>query len=1051
MKWFILPLFIIFYSLQTYAQWTNEASPVPDFIHGICYPSDQVGYINDIAGNVSKTINGGMTWSNFIHITSGRTHYPYFLNSEKGFISSIGGKILRTENGGDSWQTIQLNTNVWLFKFSFPTTSRGYIIGNSGYIAKTNDGGLSWSNIISPTSEDLRAVTFLDTSLGWIGGTGCLYKTTNGGNTWVRYNGISNYATVREISFPSQTIGYIVGDNGIIYKTTNQGIDWFVQSSPTSSSLNCATFLNDERGYAVGNYGSLIVTTNGGQNWMAQNSGVSHHLVAAYFKNSSIGYVGGGIEGSYNPSVLLKTNNGGFPAPFLNLTSPNGSETWLVGSSHQIKWTNQMATYLNLDYTTNNGITWLSIATNYPAALNSYSWIVPNTPSGNCKVRITDAAASLTDVSDNVFTINSITVTTPNGGECWQVLTNHNIKWTSTNVTSVNLDYSTNNGTTWISIAQEYNNSGTYNWTVPNVTSNNCKVKISDASMNGNYDISNATFSITPEVVLAKITADTLYYDSNFLGTVDKQVSGSTSIGNNLTYNWIINDVDVYNNVAPTITLHSGLNKIKLQVTGASGANSSDSMFTNIIASRNITGGKIYSGISEYNNRFYLTSADKAVYEIDSLGNKLKSFLTGGSLQSVLTISQSGKLFTGSTDTRMYSFDPNLIPIWDKATGGVIKYAPAISGDGATVYCATNTGNLIAYDVATGNLKWGFQTEGVVTSSPVVMLDDNNKDVIYAGTSSGYLYAVRDNGATGDLFWRKELSDTIFSSVAVFPNGLNSMLFTGTKGGYLYRIKWDGTFEENWKVNINSPIYSSPVIDGDNVIYIGAKNGGLYAYSIDFSSTSSPLFSYPLESGIIGTPAISNNGNLYVGTEKGYLYTFSKDSTLTLLWKSNLYSSIVSSALVTESGLIYTGTVKGDVFVIKEPSFTRSLNKPIWPTYMGNNQRSKVTSINVTGLVNDEVKITDYKLMQNYPNPFNPTTKIDYQVPYSSNVIIDIYSVTGEKVVNLINKNQTAGYYSVELGTSHNLASGIYFYRMSATSIEGNHNFTSIRKMILLK
>jgi len=1052
MKWLMLPLVLLFLSIQSYAQWTSISPPVPDIIHGICFPDSQIGYINDIAGNVTKTTNGGITWSNYIHITSKMTLDALFLNVNKGFIAANGGTILKTVNGGDSWQSIQLNTNVLLFRMCFPSETTGYIVGNAGFIAKTTNGGDTWFNLQSSTNTDLRSVAFIDSMKGWAGGTDGLYKTTNGGSTWIHYSGIG-YGTIRQISFPVDNIGYLVGDNGLLYKTTNQGMSWFSQVSPTSSSLNYAEFLTAERGYAVGNYGAIIATTNGGLNWINQNSGVSHHFVIAYFKNSSVGYCGGGTEGYSNATVLLKTLNGGFPFPALNLTSPNGNELWLNNSTHSITWNSQMVTYLNLDYTTNNGTSWISIATNYPATLNSYSWIVPVTPSTQCRVRIINTSdGTLRDSSENVFTINSITVTSPNGGESWQVLSNHSIKWLANNVDSVNLDYSSNNGSTWNSIIHEFSNTGTYNWTVPNISSNFCKVKVSDASHPGNFDISNAVFSITPEVIQAKIIADSIYLDVNFKSYVEKQVNGNSSIGFNLTYEWRINDVDIYSGATPVVKLYSGLNKIKLHVTGLSGAVSSDSMYSNVFASRNITGGAINSGVSQFANHFYITSADKAVYEIDSIGNKLRTFLTGGSIQSVLTISQAGKLFTGSTDTRLYAFDTTLIPLWDKATGGVIKYAPAISGDGSTVYCVTNTGNLIAYDVINGNLKWGYQTEGIATSSPVVLLDENNKNIIYAGTSSGYLYAIKDNGSTGDLFWRKALSDTIFSSIAVFPNGQNSLLFTGTKGGYLFRIKWDGTFDENWKVNLNSAVYSSPVIDGGNVIYIGTKSGMLYGYSIDFTTSSTPKYSYSLESGIIGTPAIGINGNIYVGTEKGYLFSLLKnDSTLSLLWKSNLYSSIQSSALVTESGLVYVGTSKGDVYVLKEPTSVAQMNKAVWPTYKGNNQRSKVFSVNLTGIKDNEITVSEYKLMQNYPNPFNPSTRINYQVPYNSNVLIEIYSITGERIFTLFNNEQAAGSYSVEVGMGQKLASGIYFYRMIATSNEGNHIFTSVKKMLLLK
>ncbi|MDR3667429.1 MAG: T9SS type A sorting domain-containing protein, partial [Ignavibacteriaceae bacterium] len=91
-----------------------------------------------------------------------------------------------------------------------------------------------------------------------------------------------------------------------------------------------------------------------------------------------------------------------------------------------------------------------------------------------------------------------------------------------------------------------------------------------------------------------------------------------------------------------------------------------------------------------------------------------------------------------------------------------------------------------------------------------------------------------------------------------------------------------------------------------------------------------------------------------------------------------------------------------------------------------------------------------YSLSQNYPNPFNPSTRIDYNLPSDSRVTLDIYNITGEKVSQLVNKEQPAGYYSVNFGSSK-LSSGVYFYRITAVDKSNKNNFSEIKKMILLK
>ncbi|MEQ9309207.1 MAG: discoidin domain-containing protein [Balneolaceae bacterium] len=87
---------------------------------------------------------------------------------------------------------------------------------------------------------------------------------------------------------------------------------------------------------------------------------------------------------------------------------------------------------------------------------------------------------------------------------------------------------------------------------------------------------------------------------------------------------------------------------------------------------------------------------------------------------------------------------------------------------------------------------------------------------------------------------------------------------------------------------------------------------------------------------------------------------------------------------------------------------------------------------------------TELKLDQNYPNPFNPTTNISYTIPVAGNVELSIYSLSGQKVVELVNERQPSGQHVVSWDAS-TLASGIYFYRITT----GNEVLT--RKMVLIK
>ena len=86
----------------------------------------------------------------------------------------------------------------------------------------------------------------------------------------------------------------------------------------------------------------------------------------------------------------------------------------------------------------------------------------------------------------------------------------------------------------------------------------------------------------------------------------------------------------------------------------------------------------------------------------------------------------------------------------------------------------------------------------------------------------------------------------------------------------------------------------------------------------------------------------------------------------------------------------------------------------------------------------------EFTLKQNYPNPFNPVTKIEYSIPFTSKVIIKVYDVLGKEVKTLADEVQDEGIHTVAFDAA-NLASGIYFYKLTAGSL------TDVKKMVVVK
>jgi len=94
--------------------------------------------------------------------------------------------------------------------------------------------------------------------------------------------------------------------------------------------------------------------------------------------------------------------------------------------------------------------------------------------------------------------------------------------------------------------------------------------------------------------------------------------------------------------------------------------------------------------------------------------------------------------------------------------------------------------------------------------------------------------------------------------------------------------------------------------------------------------------------------------------------------------------------------------------------------------------------------------INSYSLCQNYPNPFNPSTSIAYALPYESRVSLKIFNSVGQMVKELVNGVKPIGNYDVRFDASM-LSSGVYFYTIEASAVNGTDSFRDSKKMILVK
>jgi hypothetical protein len=203
-------------------------------------------------------------------------------------------------------------------------------------------------------------------------------------------------------------------------------------------------------------------------------------------------------------------------------------------------------------------------------------------------------------------------------------------------------------------------------------------------------------------------------------------------------------------------------------------------------------------------------------------------------------------------------------------------------------------------------------------------------------------------------------------------------------------------------------------------------------------------------------------------------------------WKRQL-SNVIGSPVLNRFGsfnaqLDPNGNIHTYIFT-RQPSInpvsitpdgsvgSSSLDLTDWPTYAaryydatGNfymlvgNTLQRFTDINLNfnntqqHLVPAGLTQGEFQLDNNFPNPFNPTTTIKFNLPEDALVTARVFNTLGQEVATLSDRQElNAGLNELEFdGTT--LTSGVYFYRLEATSTtDPGKTFTSVKKMVLIK
>jgi len=686
----------------------------------------------------------------------------------------------------------------------------------------------------------------------------------------------------------------------------------------------------------ISSYVYIALSTDGGNTYstpvFANNTGSYSYTVPNTPSNQAIIQ----INDYYNQNIS-DISNANFTItqapPSVKVLSPNNGGTIVVGDSYAISWSSVSIARVGIEYTYDNGLNWINIASNITASLGYYNWLVPNTPSNQCKIRIYDQNnSSINDLSDLSFNIKSpyITVISPNGGENWGIGSTRQIKWTSAGINFVDVYYSTDNGATWNTIVSNYQaGSGTYNWTVPANPSPICRIKISEQSNASNFDVSNNVFTIpNPSVVLtspnggetwASGTSKTIYW--NATGIQNLMLEYTTDGGAN--WNTIISAVNAssgfYNWNVPNITSQNCL----IRATDISNSNYTDitdgvfKIVAPILTITSPSGGENFVAYTYQNITWNSNAVSSYV--------KLEYSVNGGSTWNLISNAEyndgSYNWYVANNPSnnckvRISDYYINTINSISNGNFNISAPQPTItitSPNGGENWTIGTAYTIRWNSVSVNNVKIEYTINGGTNWSTIVSSTNSNNG------NNSYLWNIPNQPSTKCLI---RISDIANPNIVDFSNGNftippPSITLTSPNGGEIWGspsqhyIYWNSISVPNVKIeytsngNVWNTIVSST--SGNNGSYYWNIPSGINSLNCRVRVSSSVASNISDQSNAkfsIQTPSINvtapNGGETLTGLSNTYIK-----------WTGIASSNYVKIDYSTNNGSTWTNIVNG--------------------------------------------------------------------------------------------------------------------------------------------
>ena len=231
-------------------------------------------------GQLAFTLDDGMTWKGASVPTSSDIADTSWTNQTTGYALDARGGLFRTANGGLSWQTLSPGAATPAGSvLALADNSTVLLVGPTG-VRRAVAGGPFTAVPGKPVADAaLNAGRLAGGAIVvWGAGTRNLLVSADKGSTWRSLKLPAGKRTrIKQVSFVTGSIGYLIDTGGRLWSTANGGRKWHELISAGTSATTGMSFGTAASGFlSVAGFGGdageayVLHTADGGRSWVPQ-------------------------------------------------------------------------------------------------------------------------------------------------------------------------------------------------------------------------------------------------------------------------------------------------------------------------------------------------------------------------------------------------------------------------------------------------------------------------------------------------------------------------------------------------------------------------------------------------------------------------------------------------------------------------------------------------------------------------------------------------------------------------------------------------------------